>query len=266
MGVFDDILKAVPAEDQAVLNMYPQLKASVEKMETELSTVSRFAGDWLNWSKENWDADAGMTKRERQLQQELEDAQGRLAAASVAGSGASAQTIADLRKEFESKLKETQTQSLNAIEGMNLFYQATAKRMLPHQQEFGENLDPKALMGFMEQHKINDPDVAYDRMVAARRSELAEKRQKELDEQHKLEIQEAEKRGRDKLAQELAMGPSGALPTDNTGGIAGITAHVSAPAKVSDEVKAKVSEAKLGDGSLAQLGYEMYRRGELPVQ
>jgi hypothetical protein len=260
-GFFDEFLAKVPAEDKAVFDRHPELRASVSKMEEDLGTVSRYAGEWVNWQKTNWDSDAQMTRAEKALRDELASAQSRLTAGT-----ADADDVALLRKEFETKLAETQKQSLQAIEGMNMFYASTAKHMLPHQQEFKENLDPQAIMSYMQQNRISDPDVAYDKMVAGRRAELATAREKELVEKHAADIAAAEQRGAERKAQELAMGPQGMLPTDNTGGIVGITSRVDAPAKISDEVRTKIAESKLGDGSLAQLGYEAFRRGELPVQ
>jgi hypothetical protein len=61
------------------------------------------------------------------------------------------------------------------------------------------------------------------------------------------------------------MGPGGMSPTDQTGGIAGVTAHIGGgEARISDETKGKIADAKLGTGQLAALGYQMYLKGELP--
>jgi len=271
MSAFDDILSNanMTAEDRAVIDKYPALKASVEKMETDLGNVARYAGGWVNWQRDNWDTDAGMTRAEKSLRAELEASNARLAAANaaaIAGDDTAAATAEALRKELDAKLEAASKQNLAAIDGMNVFYQTAAAHMLPHQQEFGENLNPRKLMEYMQVNRILDPDIAYDRMMAPRRSELAVQKQKELDEKHQKEIQEAEQRGRELAAREQAMGPQGVLPDDHSGGIAGITARVEKPATMSDETKARLAEAKLGDGTLAQLGYEMYRRGELPVQ
>ena len=260
MSIFDDILSAAPAEDQTVFNRYPQLKQAVEKMESDLGTVSQYAGRWVDWQKENWDAEAGATKAEKALKDELAAAQIKLAAG--VRSGADAGTVDALRKELEAKLEESRKQSLQAIEGMNLFYRAAATKMLPHQQEFKENLDPQVLMKFMQANGINDPDLAYDKMVAGKRQELSTQAAKDLETKHTADIAAAEQRGREQAAREVAMGPNGMLPTDNTGGIAGITARIDQPAKVSDEVKAKLADAKLGDGSLAELGYKAFREGQ----
>jgi hypothetical protein len=265
MGFFDQFLAKVTPEDKAVLDRYPELQASVSKMEADLGTISKYAGDWVNWQNQNWDSEANMTKAEKTLRDELQAANVKLQAG--VRSGADAGTVDALRKEFETKLAESNKQSMQAIEGMNLFYRAASTRMLPHQQEFKENLDPQVLMKFMQDNKINDPDIAYDKMVAGKRQELSAQAAKDLEAKHAADITAAEQRGADKKAQELAMGPGGMLPTDNTGGIVGVTARIDQPAKVSDAVKAQVSEAKLGDGSLAALGYQSWRSGELgPVQ
>lgn len=262
MGIFDDILARAPEEDRTILSKYPELRNSIDKLETDLGAVSRYAGQWVNWQQENWDPDAGMTKREKQLSDDLAAAQARMAA----GIPGAAEDVAALRKDFEAKLEDQRKQQLAAVEGMNLFYQSTQRHMLPHFNEFKENLDPQALMSYMQSNKISDPDIAYDRMVAQRRAEISAQAAKDLEAKHAADLEAARQEGYQKHAQEQAMGPGGVMPTDSTGGIAGVTARIDKPATISEEAKAKIGEAKLGDGSLAQIGLEMYRRGELPVQ
>jgi hypothetical protein len=101
MGVFDDILKSAPAEDRAIFDKYPQLKASVGKLESDLGIVARFAGQWVDWQNQNWDADAGMTWAEKALREELAAANGKLAALKAGGasdaSGSGDQALALLR-------------------------------------------------------------------------------------------------------------------------------------------------------------------------
>jgi hypothetical protein len=43
------------------------------------STFALFAGEWVDWQKENWDAEAGMTKAERELRALLAASHARLA-------------------------------------------------------------------------------------------------------------------------------------------------------------------------------------------
>ena len=263
MGVFDEILARVAPEDRAVLAKYPDLQASITKMENDLGAVSNYATKWVNWQNDNWDSQSGMTRAEKALRDELESAQAKLSAGIEAG--ASTATVAALRKEFETKLAETQKQSMSAIEGMNHFYSSVSSRLLSHQQEFKDPLEAPKLMAFMQANKINDPDLAYDKMVAGRRAELAVQSQKDLETKHAADITAAEQRGREQRSQELAMGPNGVMPTDSTGGIVGVTSRIDQPAKISDDVKSKIGDAKVGDGSLAQLGYELYRQGAFSV-
>jgi hypothetical protein len=267
MGVFDQLIANVDPADKAIFDKYPELKASVERLASDLSSVAQYAGEWLNWKNQNWDEEAGMTKAEKALHNELAAANARLAAFTSGSKGnESEDDLTALRKEMDAKLAEVQRQSLAAIEGMNAFYRAAARRVLTHQQEFGENFDPQALLDYMQKNRISDPDLAYDRMVANRRAEISAQKEKEREAKYAEEIKAAEQRGREQAAREAAMGPGGVLPTDHSGGIVGVTASMTKPVQIADEIKAKASKANLGDGTLAALGYEMFRRGELPVQ
>jgi hypothetical protein len=269
MGAFDEILKTIPEADQAVLNRYPALKASMVKLEDDLATVAPFAQYGMqmqDWSKQNWDEQAGMTRAEKQLRDELTAAQAKLATAGAAG--AAPDQIAALRAEMDNKVKAVENSALAAINGMDRFYSVTAKHAFAHKDEFGENLDPQKLMSFITQNKLTDPDAAYDRMVADQRAANAAKAKTDLETKHAADIAAAEQRGRDLAATERAMGPGGMLPTDQSGGIAGVTARIDKPVAMSEATTKAATDAKLGDGSLAALGYAAFQRGEFsaPVQ
>jgi hypothetical protein len=264
MAIFDDILNGVAAEDRAILAKYPALKTSVETLETQRNEAARYASTWVNWHNENWDPETNTTKRERELAAALADATTRLS--SAAGAGADESTLAILRKELADTRKlveDSQAKSLQSIEGLHNFYGTIQSRMFAHKEEFGENLDGNAVMTYMTQNGIKDPVVAYERMFAGRRAELATQRTKDLEAKHLADIEAAEKRGRELAAREAAMGPGGSLPTDNSGGIAGVTG-MGKPAEVPDALKTAMKDAKVGDGSLAALGYQAYLRGDLP--
>ena len=266
---FDDFLAAVPEADRSILNKYPNLRAGVDKFESDLATIAPFAQYGMqmqDWSKQNWDEQAGMTKAEKQLRDELTAAQAKLATAGAAG--AAPDQIAALRAEMDNKVKAVENSALAAINGMDRFYSVTAKHAFAHKDEFGENLDPQKLMLFITQNKLTDPDAAYDRMVADQRAANAAKAKTDLEAKHAADITAAEQRGRDLAATERAMGPGGMLPTDQSGGIAGVTARIDKPVAMSEATQKAATDAKLGDGSLAALGYEAYRRGEFttPVQ
>jgi len=284
VSFFDDFLKTVPAADQEVLNRYPGLKTSTEQMERDIQILAPHAQKAIEWDKwssgytdeygqrhpGNWDAQANMTVAERDLRAELAAAQARLN--SGTGTRTDAADVVALRKELDAKVADIQKNAekvLNdKVNGMNFFYEAVTRHAFDHQKEFRENLDPGKFREFIVKNNILDPDMAYDKMVADRRAEIAKTRATEQEAANKKALEEAEKRGYEKAAQERAMGPSGMSPTDQTGGIAGITAHVGSKAPtISDEEKAIIANAKLESGELARLGYKMFQRGDFgPVQ
>ena len=258
MGVFDDIIKNVPAEDLAIINKYPHLKASVETLEQETARAKGYAQQWTDWAGKHYDHEHKMTKAEYALMQEAEALR-----AQIAAPGTDAATVADLRKELKDKTDEILRENQKAIGGMNVFYGTVAAKMLPHHQEFGEVLDQRKLMEFMSTNNIADPSVGYEMMMAPRRAEIASAKAKEQEAANAKAIEEARKAGYEQHAKEVGMGTPNALPTDQSGGIAGVTAFVAPKAAtISDAEKSVIQAAKLGDGSLPALGYEMYRRGD----
>ncbi len=278
MGIFDEIIAKADPNDRAVLDKYG-LRDTVEKLEQDRNAIANYANGWLGWQNGykdeqgvehpgNWDNEHGMTRSEYALKQELAAAQARLNAGVTAGAGAG--EIAKLREEMQSKIEAVKADAYKSaqtlVNGMDTFYNVAATKLLPHHKEFGENLDAHALGQYMHQHQIPDPNVAYDQMVAPKRAELAAKRDKELEAKHAADIEAARQEGYTKRAQEAAMGPGGLLPTDQTGGIAGITAYMGKPAAFNDVEKAALEKAKLGEGSLPELGYRAYLEGRLPVQ
>lgn len=267
MAFFDTFLAKVSAEDKAILDKYPELKASVDNLETQLGQAQTYGQRWQQWSQENWDPQAGMTVAERELREQLAAMQAR----GETGAAEAAQ-IAALKKEVEDRQKASDAQMYQMLAGMGKFYSEVTRRAFDHQNEFHENLDPDKFREYIDQNftKKNlqvEPAFAYDQWVAGRRREIAAQAAKDLETKHAADLEAARQDERNKIAQERAMGPAGVLPTDSTGGIAGITAQMeNKPAVLSDEVKARVAAAKPGDGSLAALGYELYRTGQLPVQ
>jgi hypothetical protein len=258
MAIFDEILAKVDAADRTVLDKYPELRQRFDTLETERATAARKIGEWNGWIERNWDAAAEMTKSEKALQAQLAAANARLVDIPA---GTDADEIAKLRQEITDKAKNTETALLNSVNGMNIFYRTVADHQMGHYTEFGKSLNSQELMDYMTAQRINDPEIAYDKMMAPRRAEIATQRTKELTEKHAADIEAARKEGYEKHAQETAMGPGGMIPTDSTGGIVGVTSHTVQPAKLTDETTKRFAEAKPGTGELAALGYEMYRQG-----
>lgn len=79
MSVIDDILQCIEAEDQRLFDKYPQIKATIEKLEANLQVLAGYADEWTDWRNQNWDAEAGMTRAERQLRELLAASHARLA-------------------------------------------------------------------------------------------------------------------------------------------------------------------------------------------
>ena len=257
MGYFDTILAQVPAEDQSIINKYPALKAAADKLESDAAELSRYATGWVNWEKTNWDRDAGMTKEEKRLLDEKTALEAQLNSGSVTD----AHELVKIRQEIADVKKAAAKEADDKIAGMNYFYGGYSSKILRHKEEFGENLDPQPLMKFMTENGIQDVNLAYDKMVAGKRAELATKHEQEVEAKHAADITAAEQRGRELAAQERTMGPNGQMPTDSTGGILGVTARMESPAKVSDDAKAAIAAAKPGTGELANIGYALYRQG-----
>ena len=263
MAIFDDILKAVAPEDKAVFDKYPTLKTSVEAMERELHEASEYGATWNRWAQANWDPNAGKTRRELFLEQELANAG--TALTNATRSGADRDTVDSLKANIDrltTEISGVKQEALNAVGGVHLYYGKVAPLMLKHQQEFGEVLDPTALMQFMTDKHLQDTTIGYDQFVAGKRAEIAAKKAEEVQAKHAADITAAEQRGREAALKEHAMGPGGVLPTDSTGGIAGVTSRIDTkPVTLSDDMQKAIAEAKPGDGSLAALGYKLYQSG-----
>ena len=263
MSVFDDLLKSIPEEDRAILDKHPELKTTVEKLE---GAVTQYG----TWYQDNWDKEHGMTKSEYAVRQEASALQAKLDAASAAGIGnengdfisearkAGFLSVDDANKLLDQRVQQINQTFENTIAGMDRFYGAAYSLGFKHKDEFGEPLDTRALLKFINEKKIQDPELAYEQMVASKRAEIGNAK-------HQKELQEAEERGANRVRQEQAMGTSGMLPTDNTGGIVGIT-HIAPVADLPKEIAERTAGMKLTDPALAQAGLEMARRGLLPTQ
>jgi hypothetical protein len=267
MGFFDTILAKVDAADRTVLDKYPELTAAMTQMEANHGKMLEYTNNWLDWQKKYWDPEANSTVAEKELRAELAAAQARLTT-SLANPQSSATDIAALRKELQDSVKAVGEKSEQSIRGMHNFYQTAAGRILSHKEEFGEQFNPQTLIDYMTSTNTQDPSIAYDKMVADKRAVNSTRQATETAAKHAADIEAARAEGRKLEAQERTMGPNGMMPTDSTGGIAGITAHVGQPAKIGDTAKAEIANAKLGSGDLAKLGYKAYLQGafEGPVQ
>jgi hypothetical protein len=270
MGVFEDIIAGSTPEDRAVIERHPQLKASIAQLEADRAAMAPYAAKvaaWDEWQAKNWNQEAEMTNREKALSDKVAEQETRLAAAATAGAGVSAAEIAKLTGE----LAKTKEEFGKQMGGIKYFFGAVANRIGSHRDEFGENFDQQKLFDYMTNNKINDADVAYDKMMASRRSEMASAKATADAAAHTAAVEAARlagiEAGRMQAAQERAMGPAGFSPTDETGGIVGVTSRVARDVSMSQAAKDAIASAKPGDGSLARLGYAAFMNGDLgPVQ
>jgi len=267
MGIFEEILAKAEDSDRAVLEKYPELKQSMEKLENA-------AVDYAKWYAANWDEEHGMTRGEWAARQQLQELQARLEAleanpGSMSDEHASSLledarragllSHAEVQKILDERLKQYQEQTNQVLSGMQAFYGQVYGLGFKHKDEFGEPLDPNELWNYMVRTGVRDPKVAYEQMVAPKRAEIQAKQQEQL-------LKEAEERGAQRARQELAMGGQNALPTDTSGGIIGVT-HMPVPqGEIPQDLQERAKGMNLRDPALASLGVEALRRGVLPTQ
>jgi hypothetical protein len=263
MGIFDELLAKVDENDRAVIEKYPSLKESMEKLE-------KAALDYAAWYRDNWDEQHGMTKSEWEARQELEAARLRLQELQANPQDFSAPeaseileqarkagmvTQAEVQRLLDERLRAIQQQNDQILAGMQNFYSQVYTLGFQHKDEFGQPLDPSELYQFMVKTGLRDAKLAYEQMVAPKRAELAAKK-------HEEELRAAEQRGMEKARQELAMATPG-LPTDNTGGIIGVTHPGVSKAEIPQELAEKTKGLSLTDPELARIGVDALRRGIL---
>jgi hypothetical protein len=247
MSVFDTLIKGVPAEDRAVLDKYPDLMNTMNALEEGGAKYS-------TWYVNNWDPIHEMTKSE------AEELRLKLEAAPPNPVNEIATT--DIQKMIDDRLKAQAEEFNRTISGMDNFYSAAHKLGFAHKDEFGKPLDDRQLLEYMGKNHIQDPTLAYERMVAADRATIAEAKEKERQELHVKELQEAEERGANRVRQEVTMGVGGMLPTDDAGGIVGVT-HIAPSGTVPKDLLDQTAGMKLTDPRLAAAGLKAAREGLL---
>jgi hypothetical protein len=253
MSVFDTLIKGVPAEDRAVLDKYPDLMNTMNALEEGGAKYS-------TWYANNWDREHDMTKSEYAARQEAEELRLKLEAAPPNPVNEIATT--DIQKMIDDRLKAQAEEFNRTISGMDNFYSAAHKLGFAHKDEFGKPLDDRKLLEFMGKNHIQDPTLAYERMVAADRATIAATKQQELEAQHLKDVQEAEERGANRVRQEVTMGVGGMLPTDDAGGIVGVT-HIAPSGTVPKDLLDQTAGMKLTDPRLAVAGLKAAREGLL---
>jgi len=280
MGIFDEILAKVKDEDKAVLAKYPELGATVAKLEEDLRVNNEALMSWEKWRVTDWDEEAGTTRATVAYYQQLVEAQNKIKELETAG--VTDMTFAQMKEQLQKEglvlskqdveaaaaaklndfTEKVHKPAMNQVVGaMETIFAGIYPLGFRHKDEFGEVLDPNTVLTYMNEHKVYDPRKAYDEMVAGKRNEKADVDKKALETKHQEELQAAEQRGAEKAKQELAMGVGGS-PTD-LGGPAPAMGHLERArmesAKKDGEPPAgPPPEARLGDGVVTNIGYRKW--------
>lgn len=255
MSLFDDILAKAEEGDRGILAKYPELKASVERAEALAGEVdkqkttmadwdTRLRG-WESWKLNNWDDAKGMPKGQIQAQEEAAAARRELAELQARGEVNTDMTLEEILVTLQSKgfvtkedvaktLKESGVVDAKTIDqrfeqmdtGMSYIYGATAHLPLEHHQEFGKTMKVQDLFKFMNDNKLADPQLAYDRMVEplrrAKQDETTAARTKEIEDLKAAHATEVERIKREAAEAAQAAQLSAPSPLDSGVGHAGV--------------------------------------------
>ena len=253
-----------------------QLRKQLEQLQGQLS-------QYHEWYANYWDPETNMTRAERALRDEMSNFKGTIGSKleeilSYVQSGSTARTGESMYtgddsyfKDLENRLRasgyvtaddvkrmvdeirgavptkdEFQNQMAQLATIMANLYADLDSVGWQHYREFGEPLDKRKLLKFMEDNKLVSVSDAYERMVAdARKAKMEEKYKQELERVR----QEAEaKARREALAQAR-------MPTDMSGTVrmGPLQARLQAQQPSGEE-------APLGRGVIAQKAFEAYLR------
>lgn len=298
MGAFEDIVAQATPEDRIILAKYPGLKKSsdeVDEYKAKFSDADGRLRQWEDWKAREWDSTARMTKQQKlaleraeQLQTDLATLQASAGAemtfeeilAGLQGKGFI--TKAELDQTLKNQIKDSWTpgtpegklvtdKAVAEVTGaMSLGFEHVFTKTFNlgrrHEKEFGEELEIGTVLKYMNENRVNDPEIAYNQMMAGRRSEAEKKRREEVETKHKEELEVQTKKAREEGEKEgvkkAAMSQGGRIPTDQ-GTSPGSVGHLQRLQQERQKISTKPPEGadvpagvKLGQGTLAELGYE----------
>ncbi len=231
MNAFEELIGSLTDEgDRKTLeslgNKYPDLKGSVlrqsefsRKMdeiklkEKDFQTIKSKMDEWEKWSDDNWDAEAGMTKAQKQAMEELtrlrESGEGEMDFNKLSEWTNNFVKEKGLvsKSDLETTLGEKEKQFTSNLDGHSYLTMKVPQLLLKHFIEFGEALDPQDVVKKAEELKNYNLDSVYDGMVAERRAKKNEEALNKKIEEAKLAGIEEGKRA--------AMGSRSPSPTDS---------------------------------------------------
>lgn len=251
-NAFDKLLASLPDEgDRQVITglaeKHPVLRESVlmradysrnmDELKAErerLKDAVDYGQQWRKWYEDQWVPNAygegkGATKREldkdAQLQA-LEQAKTELEARIQVGDEVTFNDLtahldkfaqdkgfvsqAALKSELDKTLSGAKQTVDQQLAGFAHVAMKAPRLAIRHYREFNEELDTDGLVDFASKNGFTDLDAAWNAQVAERRREAEAKK-------HAEELAEAEKRGAEKAAKELADKHPTPMPDDTTG-------------------------------------------------
>lgn len=272
---FDEILNGLvsDSDDREVLESlatkYPEIKNGwlrqsdySRKLDSFRDTEKKVEA-WNKWAEDNWDTENNAPKMEiywRNKAQELE---------SQVGTDMTFDEIKNFtdnfltergvmtKNDFESAINSKAAEIDKGFQGSAYFSAVIAEKTAEHLSEFGKPLKVREFIGKLGEYGTNDLDAAYDRYVLEERKTREEKQLEEKIE--RIRNEEREKAKQEVLSQ---LPNNGGLPIDQGEPIAG---HLEARVRSIGQPDA-AERASLGDGTLAQIAAQAYRKQQLGIK
>lgn len=269
---FDEVLNSLVGDpdDREVLESlstkYPEIKNGwlrqsdySRKLDSFRDTEKKVEA-WNKWAEENWDKENNAPKMEvywRNRAQELE---------SQAGTDMTFDEIKNFteglmtergvmtKTDFESAINSKAQEIDKGFQGSAYFSAVIAEKTAEHLSEFGKPLKVREFISKLGEYGTNDLDAAYDRYVAEDRKTREEKALEE-------KIDRIRSEEREKAKQEVLAQHTGGLPIDQGEPTAG---HLEAKLRLVGQPDA-AERANLGDGTLAQIAAQAYRKQQLGI-
>lgn len=272
---FDEILNGLVSDTddrevlEALASKYPDIKNGwlrqsdySRKLDSFRDTEKKVEA-WNKWAEDNWDTENNAPKMEiywRNKAQELE---------SQVGTDMTFDEIKNFtegflsergvmtRNDFESAINSKAAEIDKGFQGSAYFSAVIAEKTAEHLSEFGRPLKVREFIGKLGEYGTNDLDAAYDRYVQEERKTRDEKQLEE-------KIERIRNEEREKATQEVLsrLPNSGGLPIDQGEPIAG---HLEARVRSIGQPDA-AEKANLGDGTLAQIAAQAYRKQQLGIK
>lgn len=272
---FDEILNGLVSDSddrevlEALASKYPDIKNGwlrqsdySRKLDSFRDTEKKVEA-WNKWAEDNWDTENNAPKMEiywRNKAQELE---------SQVGTDMTFDEIKNFtdnfltergvmtKNDFESAINSKAAEIDKGFQGSAYFSAVIAEKTAEHLSEFGKPLKVREFIGKLGEYGTNDLDAAYDRYVQEERKTRDEKQLEEKIE--RIRNEEREKAKQEVLSQ---LPNNGGLPIDQGEPIAG---HLEARVRSIGQPDA-AERASLGDGTLAQIAAQAYRKQQLGIK